>query len=128
MGIGRAMLNSNHPLRSERLLVTALSSVTRTCILMFAAQLAVVTSAGAQATQASGTPPLMDREKEIALALSSCPPSVARNASVYVLQKSGYMKTRKGQNSFTAIVQHATPTSQEPQCMDAEGARAFLPR
>jgi hypothetical protein len=70
----------------------------------------------------------MDREKEIALALSSCPQSVASNAAVYVLEKPGYAKVRNGKNGFTAIVQHVTPDSQEPQCMDAEGARTFLPR
>jgi len=70
----------------------------------------------------------MDRQKEIALALSACPPSVATKAAVYVLDKSGYVKVRDSQNGFTAIVQHALPTSQEPQCMDAEGTRSHLPR
>jgi hypothetical protein len=73
-------------------------------------------------------PKLMDREKEIALALSSCPASVANKAAVYVLEKSGYVKVRESQNGFTAIVQHALPNSQDPQCMDAEGTRTFLPR
>ena len=70
----------------------------------------------------------MDREKEIALALSSCPATVADKAAVYVLEKSGYVKVRESQNGFTAIVQHAMPNSQDPQCMDAEGTRTFLPR
>src|SRR5258708_36561995 len=70
----------------------------------------------------------MDRQREIALALSACPPSVADKAAIYVLQKSGYVKVRESQNGFTAIVQHALPNSQDPQCMDAEGARPFLPR
>lgn len=74
------------------------------------------------------TPPLMDRQKEIALALSACPPSVADKAGVYVLERSGYVKVRDSQNGFTAIVQHALPISQDPQCMDAEGTRTFLPR
>ena len=73
-------------------------------------------------------PPLMDREKEILLALSACPPSVASKAAVYVLDRAGYVKVRASQNGFTAIVQHAMPTSQDPQCMDAEGTRTFLPR
>jgi hypothetical protein len=34
---------------------------------------------------ASGHPPLMERQKEIALALSACPRSVADKAGVYVL-------------------------------------------
>ena len=73
-------------------------------------------------------PPVMDRQKEIALALSACPPSVATKAAVYVLDREGYIKVRGGENGFTAIVQHAVPTSQDPQCMDAEGTRTFLPR
>lgn len=56
----------------------------------------------------------MDPEKEIGLALSACPPSVADKAGVYVLEPSGYVKVRDSQNGFTAIVQHALPISQEP--------------
>lgn len=72
--------------------------------------------------------PLMEREKEIGLALSSCPSFLANRAGVYVLEKSGYIKVRDSENGFTAIVQHVRPTSQDPQCIDAEGARVFLPR
>src|ERR1700692_589809 len=67
----------------------------------------------------------MDRQREIALALSACPPPVANKAAVYVLD---YVKVRDGENGFTAIVQHSVPPSQEPQCIDAEGSRTFLPR
>ena len=70
----------------------------------------------------------MDRQREIALALSACPASLAPKAGVYVLEKSGYVKVRDSENGFTAIVQHALPISQDPQCMDAEGTRTFLPR
>jgi len=91
------------------------------------ASLAVNASAPAQPTE-SQQPKLMERQKEIALALSSCPASVASKAAVYVLEKSGYVKVRESQNGFTAIVQHALPNSQDPQCMDAEGTRTLLPR
>ena len=105
-------------------------SLIRICLLGLAAQIAVSGSAAAQSSQAAGIrqPPLMDREKEIALALSACPPSLASQATVYVLDELGYVKARDGENDFTAIVQHSLPTTQEPQCMDAEGARALLPR
>ncbi len=86
-----------------------------------------INSAFAQATGGE-TPPLMDRQKEIALALSACPPFAASKAAVYVLDKSGYVKVRDSQNGFTAIVQHSQLTSQEPRCMDAEGTRTHLPR
>ena len=102
----------------------------RACLWVLAVQFAVSGNAVAQSTPSSGSqsPPIMDREKEIALALSACPKSVASKAAVYVLEKSGYVKVRESQNGFTAIVQHSLPTSQEPQCMDAEGTRTFLPR
>ena len=85
------------------------------------------TAAPQQASPARAMP-LMDRDKEIALALSACPAALAGKAGVYVLADSGYIKVRESQNGFTAIVQHAVPASQDPQCIDAEGTRTFLPR
>jgi len=110
--------------------MTTKSSLIRICLLGLTTLIAVSASAAAQSAQPAGSqqPQLMDRQKEIALALSACPPSVASQAAVYVLDKSGYVKVRDSQNGFTAIVQHSLPTSQEPQCMDAEGTRTFLPR
>jgi hypothetical protein len=95
-----------------------------------AAMIAVSASAAAQSKEATGSqqPAPMERQKEIALALSACPPSVASKAAVYLLEKSGYFKVRDSQNGFTAIVQHSLLNSQEPQCMDAEGTRTLLPR
>jgi len=78
-----------------------------TCLLGLAVQIAFNPAASAQSKSAvtvPQTPPLMDREKEIALALSACPPSVAEKAAVYVLEKSGYGNVREGRNGFTAIV------------------------
>src|SRR5690348_2873452 len=94
--------------------------------------LALQLSAGASALAqlapagASSQPAIMDREKEIALALSACPPSVAGRAAVYVLGRSGYVKVRESGNGFTAIVQHSLPGAQEPQCMDEGAAGTFL--
>jgi hypothetical protein len=99
----------------------------RRAIVWCALATVVVQSVAGQST-ANQQPPVMDRQKEIALALSACPPSVASKAAVYVLDSTGYIKVRDGENGFTAIVQHAVPTSQDPQCMDAEGGRTFLPR
>jgi hypothetical protein len=105
------------------------SGMIRSCWLILAAQIIVSLPAAAQSMQVSGSqPPLMDRQRQIALALSTCPQSVASKAAVYVLDKSGYVKVRDSENGFTAIVQHSLPTSREPQCMDAEGTRTFLPR
>jgi hypothetical protein len=111
-------------------LVTTAKALNRIWLLGLAAQIVVSTSAMAQPTPAAGSqlPRLMDRQKEIALALSACPPSAANKAAVYVLDKSGYIKVQDSENGFTAIVQHSVPAAQEPQCMDAEGTRTFLPR
>ena len=91
-----------------------------------------IAASGSIAAQSTGTaanhPPQMDAQREIALALSACPTSVAGKAAVYILQKSGYVKAREGQNGFTAIVQHLVPTSVEPLCMNAEGTRTHLPQ
>jgi hypothetical protein len=98
----------------------------------FALVLVVLSAVGpasrAQAPRTEGFEAPATEEAEIALALSACPESVADGAAVYVLGKAGYVKVRDGRNGFTAIVQHALPRSQEPQCMDAEGTRTFLPR
>jgi hypothetical protein len=96
--------------------------------LCLATAITAIVAAQPAPTAPSQVPPAMERQKEIALALSSCPASLASKAAVYILGTSGYVKVRDGRNGFTAIVQHALPTSQEPQCMDSEGARAFLPR
>jgi len=96
---------------------------------MCAGLIALSQAATAQSVPTTGQgQALMNRQQEIALALSACPSSVASQAAVYVLDAAGYVKVRDGQNGFTAIVQHSMPSSQEPQCMDAEGARTFLPR
>jgi hypothetical protein len=102
----------------------------RICLLVLAALVAASASAAAQSRQdaASRQPPPMERQKEIALALSACPAFVSSKAAVYVLSESGYIKVRDSQNGFTAIVEHGRATSQEPQCMDAEGTRTHLPR
>lgn len=102
----------------------------RIAILGITATVAASAWAIAQTAPDAGrqAPPVMDRQKEIALALSSCPTAVASKAAVYVLDKSGYVKVRDSQNGFAAIVQHPSPSGQAPQCLDPEGARTFLPR
>jgi hypothetical protein len=93
----------------------------------FAAQQAVGQT-GAQPPPHSGPAGSANQETEIALALSACPPAVAKGAAVYVLGKSGYVKVRDSHNGFTAIVQRSVAGAQEPQCMDAEGAQSWLRR
>jgi hypothetical protein len=94
---------------------------------IFVSSVAIGQQPGQIRYSGSQTPQLMDRQKEIALALSACPSSVAAKAGVYVLEKSGYIKVRESQNGFTAIVSHTFPNSIDPQCMNAEAARTHIP-
>ena len=68
------------------------------------------------------------RDREIALATSAAPPAIAAKAGVYVLDQSGYVQVRPSQNGMVCIVEHRVPSAVEPQCLDAEGVKAFLPR
>ena len=106
------------------------NSAVRICVLIVTSYMAIGTAADAQEPLSNMSPPprLMDRESEMNLALSACPPAVAKEAGIYVLTRAGYEKARDSQNGFTAIVQHSAPTATEPQCMDAEGSRTILQR
>jgi hypothetical protein len=73
-------------------------------------------------------PALMSRESETALALEAAPAGVAAKAGVYVLEKSGYVRVRESQNGFVCLVERTVLKAVEPQCLDAEGVRTFLPR
>jgi hypothetical protein len=57
--------------------------------------LQLVTTHDAAAQSLPNHLPLMDRQREIALALSSCPTALADKAGVYVLEPSGYAKVRE---------------------------------
>jgi hypothetical protein len=69
-----------------------------------------------------------ERDQEIALALEAAPAAVGAKAGVYVHDKDGYTKARDGQNGFVCLVDHRIPNAVEPQCMDAEGVKTFLPK
>jgi hypothetical protein len=68
------------------------------------------------------------REREIALAFEAGPPSVTAKAGVYIHDTTGLVKARESENGFVCLVDHRIPHSVEPQCLDAEGVRTFLPR
>ncbi|PYX06206.1 MAG: hypothetical protein DMG88_19165 [Acidobacteria bacterium] len=73
-------------------------------------------------------PPLIDREKEIALALSAAPPHLRKDATVYVLESVGYVKVRTGSNGFTCMVVRDHPLNIKPTCWDREGTETIVPR
>ncbi|HEX8766641.1 MAG TPA: hypothetical protein VF740_15840 [Candidatus Acidoferrum sp.] len=68
----------------------------------------------------------MSREEKIKLAESAAPPEISSKATVYVLEHSGYIKAREGNNGFTCFVDRQTPWNSEPTCFDAEGSATTL--
>ncbi|HKD83532.1 MAG TPA: hypothetical protein VKB58_02200 [Terriglobales bacterium] len=69
----------------------------------------------------------LPREERLALAESAAPPEISDKATVYLLERSGYVKVRDGSNGFSCIVDRQTPWNCEPTCFDAEGTATTLP-
>jgi len=68
----------------------------------------------------------LPREERIKLAESAAPPEVSGKATVYVLERTGYVKVREGTNGFSCFVDRQTPLNSEPTCFDAEGSASTL--
>ena len=69
----------------------------------------------------------MPREERIKLAESAAPVEISGKATVYVLEKTGYVKVRDGSNGFSCFVDRQSPLNLEPTCFDAEGSATTLP-
>ena len=69
----------------------------------------------------------LSREEKIKLAESAAPTEVSGKATIYVLERSGYVKVRDGSNGFSCFVHRQTPWNSEPTCFDAEGSATTLP-
>src|SRR5579862_7466193 len=68
----------------------------------------------------------LPREERIKLAESAAPPEISSNATVYLLERSGYVKVRDGSNGFSCFVDRQDPLNLEPTCFDAEGSATTL--
>jgi hypothetical protein len=68
----------------------------------------------------------LPREEKIKIAESAAPPEISGNATVYVLDRSGYVKAREGTNGFSCFVDRQSPLNLEPTCFDAEGSATTL--
>src|SRR5216117_35581 len=85
-------------------------------------------SAGGDSARFAQSPqyPLLPRALEIELALSAAPKHLRDEATVWVLDKSGYAIARKGGNAFACVVSRRAGDL-FPVCWDAEGTRSLLP-
>lgn len=81
---------------------------------------------------------IADQEMEIALARSAAPASIAKEAEVMVLGRSGFTTAVKGTNGFLCIVERSwaqatddpefwNPKMRAPICFNAAAARSFVP-
>jgi hypothetical protein len=68
----------------------------------------------------------LPREEKIKLAESAAPPEISGKATVYILERSGYVKVRDGSNGFSCFVDRQDPLNLEPTCFDAEGSTTTL--
>jgi hypothetical protein len=68
----------------------------------------------------------LTRERQIELALSTAPPLISEQATIYVLEAGGYVKAREGKNGFTCLVEHQLLDTYEPVCYDPEGSATLL--
>jgi hypothetical protein len=68
----------------------------------------------------------LPRDERIKLAESAAPPEISGKATVYLLERNGYVKVREGSNGFSCFVDRQTPFNQEPTCFDAEGSATTL--
>jgi hypothetical protein len=81
---------------------------------------------------------MADRNAEIDLARSAAPASISRDATVLVLEKSGYQTAAEGKNGFTCLVERAwmspfdspefwNPKMRGPICYNPAAVRTILP-
>jgi hypothetical protein len=79
---------------------------------------------------------IADQNAEIALALSAAPASIAKEAEVMVLGKTGFTTAVKGTNGFVCLVERSwamatddpefwNPKVRSPNCFNAAAARTF---
>jgi hypothetical protein len=89
--------------------------------------LGVLGSASPARGQTAALPPLLPREREIALARSAAPPDVSAAARVLVLERGGFVEAVPGSSGVTCLVNRSHHASLEPHCYDPEGSRTVLP-
>src|SRR5260370_21972991 len=68
----------------------------------------------------------LPRGERIKLAESSAPPEISGIATVYLLERSGYVEIRETTNGFSCLVDRQTPLNLETTCFCAEGTAATL--
>lgn len=69
---------------------------------------------------------VLDKEKEIEMALSAAPENLRADAAVYTLSPSGYTKIRDSKNGFHCLVEREGEGTLGPICYDTEGSQTLM--
>lgn len=90
--------------------------------------LMMVVSAAPQSLDAQNGDRL-DRAEEVRLARSAGPPAVSAEASVYVLERDGFVQAIDGSNGFVCLVVRSPgdAATLAPHCLDPLAAKTVLP-
>ncbi|MCI0490114.1 MAG: hypothetical protein L0229_26270 [Blastocatellia bacterium] len=96
------------------------------CLFLCAGVLCASTLAQTPADKSSKLPTLLPREREMEMALSAGPEHLRKEATVYVLERGGFVKAREGTNGFTCLVLREGTEGTAPICYDAEGSQTTL--
>src|SRR5260370_7271106 len=62
----------------------------------------------------------LPREDRIRPAESAAPPEISGKATVYLLERTGYVKVREGTNEFSCFVDRQTLYNMQPTCFNPE--------
>jgi hypothetical protein len=96
------------------------------CLSLLSSMAAAQSKETAAAKTEPSLPELMPREREIEMALSAAPEHLRQEATVFVLQRGGYVKAREGTNGFTCLVEREGAKGTAPICFDREGTETTL--
>ena len=69
---------------------------------------------------------ILDKEKEINMALSAAPENLRADAAVYTLTPNGYVKIRDSKNGFHCLVEREGEGTLGPICYDTEGSQTLM--
>jgi hypothetical protein len=69
---------------------------------------------------------ILDKEKEIEMALSAAPENLRTDAAVYALRPKGYVKMRDSKNGFHCLVEREGEGILGPICYDTEGSQTLM--
>jgi hypothetical protein len=69
---------------------------------------------------------VLDKEKEIEMALSAAPENLRTDAAVYLLGPKGYVKVRDSKNGFHCLVEREGEGTLGPICFDTEGSQTLM--